>query len=620
MSQEVFLRGLFSCIFSLGFTWIVFSRYDEEIGSESAEGERQKYLPYLPGNLLPMCLLVLLLLDTVYYGVNQAARLTLAAFFGIFLHISAYYLVLILLLPVLRKHMSARACSMLWMLPNYLYITLQSYMELPGPKIVIVAPGNWVWILFAIWLAGFVIVLFWKTAEHLAFRRCVLKNASPVTDPTILTVWQETTEDARMRKPPCKLFTSPNVNTPLSIGLFRRATKVVLPHRSYSPEELKLILRHEIIHIAREDSWSKFFLVFCTAMCWFNPLMWMAMRKSADDLELSCDETVLLNADQDTRKKYALLLLDTAGDERGFTTCLSASANAMRYRLKSVAQPVKRRSGAIIVGLTFFALCMTSGYVALAYGGSSGADIIYKTGDLEQYHLRSVRLKDDTFTTQYDLSNHQAFHAYLAELTLREFTGNYSFSDSEKDVTYLMDTPEGTLVIVLTDHAIKLVPLYGENPQATCYYLSEGVDWAYIDAIIPAYPALNVYLTEDNDPYGNDFSAGLDVLWENENGNRTLIYDAEFADDEFYGIFGSTPYSKAAFSFSKELAAPYSVLVETWDRSNSYTVTQTDMTQPFVLEIPEYPAHYTVCASFYDQNGNVYEAEFRFEIGDTDSM
>ena len=113
MSQEVFLRGLFSCIFSLGFTWIVFSRYDEEIGSESAEGERQKYLPYLPGNLLPMCLLVLLLLDTVYYGVNQAARLTLAAFFGIFLHISAYYLVLILLLPVLRKHMSARACSML---------------------------------------------------------------------------------------------------------------------------------------------------------------------------------------------------------------------------------------------------------------------------------------------------------------------------------------------------------------------------------------------------------------------------------------------------------------------------------------------------------------------------
>ena len=55
-------------------------------------------------------------------------------------------------------------------------------------------------------------------------------------------------------------------------------------------EELKLILKHEIVHIAREDSWSKFFLVFCTAMYWFNPLMWYAMKKSAEDMELSCDD------------------------------------------------------------------------------------------------------------------------------------------------------------------------------------------------------------------------------------------------------------------------------------------------------------------------------------------
>lgn len=72
---------------------------------------------------------------------------------------------------------------------------------------------------------------------------------------------------------------APQLTTPLSIGLFQKTTCVALPARSYTPEELSLILRHEIIHLSRRDPASKFFMVFCTAMCWFNPLMWVAMRK-----------------------------------------------------------------------------------------------------------------------------------------------------------------------------------------------------------------------------------------------------------------------------------------------------------------------------------------------------
>ena len=35
-----------------------------------------------------------------------------------------------------------------------------------------------------------------------------------------------------------------------------------------------------------------------------------------------------------------------------------------------------------------------------------------------------------------------------------------------------------------------------------------------------------------------------------------------------------------------------------------------------MMELPDDSAHYTVYASFYDQNGNLYEAEFWFNIGD----
>lgn len=118
------------------------------------------------------------------------------------------------------------------------------------------------------------------------------------------------------------------------------------------------------------------------------------MKKSAEDMELSCDETVLLNADQNTRKKYATLLLDNVSDNRGFTTCLATSAKSMHYRLKHIVKPEKRLNGAVIVGLVFFVLCMTSGYVALAYDDRSGSEVIYNNNDYSQYHLHSISMED----------------------------------------------------------------------------------------------------------------------------------------------------------------------------------------------------------------------------------
>jgi beta-lactamase regulating signal transducer with metallopeptidase domain len=616
MSQEVFMRGLFSGLMALVFAWVVFSRYDDEIGTEVSENERQKYLPYIPGTLLPGFLIAITILATYFYGFSGAAKMTLSACFTIFLHISLYYLVLLLILPFLRKVTSARACAMLWLVPNYLYVIHQSYMELPSPLIVITAKGNLTWILFAIWLAGFAAVLVWKIIEHLVFRHHVLRDTCPITDPDVLSVWNTIIEDSRFKRPKFKLVTSPNVTTPLTIGLNRRATRVVLPEKKYSKEDLELILRHEIVHIGREDAWNKFFMVFCAAMCWFNPLMWIAMRKSADDMELSCDETVLLGADDATRKQYAILLLDTAGDERGFTTCLSATANAMRYRLQNITKPVKRRSGALIVGAVFFILCMTSGYVALAYEGNSGAQLIYQCDDYNSYVIRSVSLKDDEFATNYEIADEEAFHSYLAGLTLYELTGNYSFNDSERCFTYLMDTHGGTMAVLLYDNAVKTVWLHSDA-QAEYYYVPEGIDWDYIETVIIPHPAMNVYLKEPDSAYPDDLGALLQRLWRTEDGEKRLVYENVYPEGEYHGIFGNAYRpNEATFDFSYDLAEPFTVRVESWDYSTSYTVSQTDLLDGITMELPEYSAHYTVYASFYDENGNLYEAEFWFNLGD----
>mgnify|MGYP003294984132 CR=1 FL=1 len=46
------MRGLFSGLMALAFAWVVFSRYDDEIGTEVSESERQKYSRNLTPRIL----------------------------------------------------------------------------------------------------------------------------------------------------------------------------------------------------------------------------------------------------------------------------------------------------------------------------------------------------------------------------------------------------------------------------------------------------------------------------------------------------------------------------------------------------------------------------------------
>lgn len=482
MEFKVFLVA----ILSLGFASVVFSRYNAETGAKDSNNDLQRYSPYISGILLPLTILILCVLEFFTSGVQETAQMVLSMCFGLFLHISLYYVVLMFALPFLRRYIDARACAMLWLIPNILYFMHRSSMEVPRPLLVIRVPEKLVWTLFFVWLTGFLVLLIWKVITHLIFRSRILRNATAVSDPAILELWNSEIAQAKLRNPQFQLVISPNVATPLSIGMFRHTTLVILPKRPYSLDELTLIFRHEIVHIGREDAWAKFFFTFCTAVCWFNPLMWIAMRKSADDLELSCDETVLLDSDADTRRQYANLILHTAGDERGFTTCLSASASAMRYRLKNIMKPKKRHPGALTVGLTVFILCMTYGYVSLAYGSSTGAEMLYQSRDTSLYTLKRITMADGSDTTMFECTDTEAFHEYLAELTMANFTGYYSLTDSGKQLTFTSDTPEGILSVALSDHFIEILSpyVYDKGRVKSRYYLPEGVDWEYLDTLL----------------------------------------------------------------------------------------------------------------------------------------
>lgn len=599
MTTELLIRGFAALIFSGMFAWIVF---DRDSGTE-LDGERQRYLPYISGALLPGVMLGIIGVALLFYGTKFAMQTTLNFCFGVFLHVCLYYLLLMPALPFLRRHISARACAVLWMLPNYLYLTQMSYMELPAPRWVVEAPLRLVQVLMAVWLAGFAAVLVWKMISHLVFRARILRPAVPVTDPAVLEVWYQEVGAARFQKPKFCLVTSPAVSTPLSVGLFRRSVRVVLPPRDYTPEELALIFRHELVHIGREDAWNKFFLVFCTALCWFNPLMWTAARKSSEDLELSCDETVLLDSDEDTRRRYADLLLKTAGDERGFTTCLSASAKTLRYRLKSVAAPKKKPSGALLVGLVFFLLCMSSGYVALAYGETTGAELIYRSRPPETYTLRHIS------AGKYVCTDEAALHRCLSGLHMEHISGNYSFEEAEgRSWALFFETPEGTLAVELSDRFVRLTPMYGKRLTSECYYLPDGADWEVLDELIVERPEL--YVNVQYEGWGG-FPASLSYVGD-ESGETLYEMDPR---DTPGGIFGAYPTGQASLNFNYPLEGDCTVEIEPLSGGSSRSLRLDGQSLAFPLL--EEPARYTVSGAFRGGDGELYRMEYLFELNTT---
>lgn len=310
-------------------------------------------------------------LNFLLYGIRGGILRFAMDVADIFICMSVYFVILLVLLPFLRKRFSARACALLWSMPVLLLLyrsfTLSDTAYTPaqgGFLYAIYVPSSMLHGCVYLWLVMFVIFFGWQILSHFLFRRKLMAGGRPVEDTEILGIWEGQREKLRYGKP-VQLLYSPNAVTPLSMGMRNKSRVTFLPKRDFTTDELELIFCHELHHIQRRDMDTKVFLGFWKALFWFNPLTWIAARKASDDLELACDEIALRKAGDSERRQYAQLLLRSAGSSQGFSTCLSAAANSLRYRLKNVVEPGKRRVGAFLLATAIFFCCMSYGSIVL---------------------------------------------------------------------------------------------------------------------------------------------------------------------------------------------------------------------------------------------------------------
>lgn len=600
ISTEEVLRGFFSAILSVAMAYAL---YDAGARSTGSEKSGQRYRPLIGGYLLPLFLAVLGGLNAVL-GNDRQTQALLSMCVCIFFQICLYYAVLLPVLPLLRRRISALACATLWLVPNYLYIAFYSFMEPVRPNLVLHASAGLLRTLCLIWLAGAIAVMGWKILSHLIFRRKLLREAQAPGE-ALLAQWREELERANIKKPKWKLVVSPQATTPLSIGLWPRTIRVVLPERTYSREELTLILRHEIVHLSRMDAWGKFFLAFCTAICWFNPLMWVAMRKSADDLELSCDEAVTAELDEAERRRYASLLLDTAGDERGFTTCLSASAKALRYRLQGIIHPLRRTSGMLTVGLVFFVLCMSCGYVSVAVDSGTVGNQIWSEQDTA-YQIKDVERQIHGLWEPYICLDDAAFRTYLSDLPTADVMGKYQYPRD----TWSLRFKEAGLPerVYLAEDLMEFWPPNGGLPKYK--YLPQRIDWDYMDTLLLREPELTVrYMesTPEGDRLELSYAATLMKLIDL---TQEKVLVQEDVDPEYLSGFSNGAVTWMDLDFFWPPAEDFTVEVVPLSEGKPYTLTMD--AQDTVVPVTVQQARYIVRATLAGEDGTRYQAEYQF--------
>lgn len=471
-------RVLLACFAAL----VVAGRVLWEGHADRTGGERPAPMEPL---LLPVCIAVMVLLPLLT-GRRDAAESLARLFMQVLICLNVYFLVLLCLLPLLRRYVSARTCALLWILPNFLYLAgnLNNLSQRSRPKLLLTLPDMAVQrALAALWLVGFVLVFAGQVLSHLRFRHRLLKQAEWVTDPAIRTAWNRVWQSVNEGEP-IPICRSSQVRTPLSVGCFRSTIVLVLPQAEYTPEELELIFRHEARHIRRLDMRTKVFLAFCTALCWFCPLMWLARKRAAEDLELCCDEEVLRDADGETRRQYAELLLRTAGDSRGFSTCLSARARSLRDRLKSVMQPRRKRTGTVSAALAVFLLLAGSGCIAFAEQPTAASEEIFSHLP-EHSAVESLSIHQKEGSRSVDLRRKEPLLAYLSGLTVqRVYSDGYGSREDETWITLTWREAESFAYMYLTGESLE-VDFSDDGVVGTVSYLiKEPIDWAYVQSLL----------------------------------------------------------------------------------------------------------------------------------------
>ncbi len=201
-----------------------------------------------------------------------------------------------------------------------------------------------------VWMAGSLIFLSIHFISYFHYRRQVMKTGRLTEDDHILSQILDLKRELHISRS-VPVIEYRDAESPMIMGFFKPI--LILPKEQYSPDELYFILKHELVHLKRGDTYLKLLFVTANAVHWFNPLIWLMQKEAVIDMELSCDERVTQNMGYAVRKAYTEALLSMLHKRCGRKAVLSTQfyggKEIMKVRFRNILKKQKKNGIPILI-------------------------------------------------------------------------------------------------------------------------------------------------------------------------------------------------------------------------------------------------------------------------------
>jgi beta-lactamase regulating signal transducer with metallopeptidase domain len=162
-----------------------------------------------------------------------------------------------------------------------------------------------------------------------------------------------------------RILLTSQVGSPVCFGIFKPV--IILPRGLYNnstPEDLQMVLSHELAHIERLDCWINIFQRVIEAIFFFHPLVWYASFQLAQQREQICDNYVLVRGASATNYAELLSRVIEQGFKRTHLQAVALFEGGLISRVRSLldlkhSKRIKASSWATIVCAVAVLTCLT---------------------------------------------------------------------------------------------------------------------------------------------------------------------------------------------------------------------------------------------------------------------
>ncbi|MBW3572241.1 MAG: M56 family metallopeptidase, partial [Gemmatimonadetes bacterium] len=206
-------------------------------------------------------------------------------------------------------------------------------------------PADWKTLALLAWAAGAALFAL-RLVYGVARVRWIERRATELTDDEWVRLTDGLSRRLRLGRI-VRLLREPAATVPMTWGIFHPV--ILLPGEAdgWADERRRVVLAHELAHVRRWDALTQWIAHLALVVYWFNPLVWMAVRKLREEREHACDDAVLeIGTAPADYADHLLTIVRSLGSARGPAHALAmARRSQFEGRLLAILDNAVRRNG-----------------------------------------------------------------------------------------------------------------------------------------------------------------------------------------------------------------------------------------------------------------------------------